>query len=267
MRLTERDRKVLIFVGAVLLLAGYWFVVLGPKHAEAIRLGTQVEQEDRRRDEALARARTLDAERARFQGNLAELVRLGQALPSTLDMPSVMIQLESAARGTRIRLTKITAGAREKVAATGAAASAPVAAAGSSSGGMPSAGSPPARGATAATPPTGGGDLDRVPVTLTVEGTYGQLADFLHRLKRFVRVEDGSVSVRGRLVTVDGFTISLPEEGARLTAEVQARVYLAPETQPSGPASAPRATGTGPMGTSTSTATGSSAGATTEAAR
>ena len=83
-----------------------------------------------------------------------------------------------------------------------------------------------------------------MPLDFTFKGSFFDLADFLHKLKRFVRVANGRLEVRGRLMTVDGFTLEATDFPA-ITAHVQGTVYLAPKEEgptagatPQGPASA-----------------------------
>jgi hypothetical protein len=67
-------------------------------------------------------------------------------------------------------------------------------------------------------------------------------------MKRFVRVHNDQVLVRGRLITVDAFKFTTGEDFPQLKAEVKATVYLAPRAQgatagatPAGPATTPAA--------------------------
>ena len=55
-----------------------------------------------------------------YAKDYATVVRLGKAIPSTLDMPSLLVQLESAAKGTGIDFDSITVGERTTAAAPAA---------------------------------------------------------------------------------------------------------------------------------------------------
>ena len=107
---------------------------------------------------------------------------------------------------------------------------------------------PPAGDAAVAAPPPG---LQTVPLELTFNGGYFELADLLHRFKRFVRVVNDRVVVKGRLMTVDGITFEAldPDE---LNVTVSASIYVVPKEQgatagatPSGPPGAPPVAPTG----------------------
>ena len=56
----------------------------------------------------------LKAVQGSFETEYASVVRLGKAIPSSLDMPSLLVQLDSAAKGTGIKFDRITAGARTR---------------------------------------------------------------------------------------------------------------------------------------------------------
>jgi hypothetical protein len=88
--------------------------------------------------------------------------------------------------------------------------------------------------------------LSSVGLQFQLRGDFFDLADFFHRMKRFVRVVNGQIVVRGRLLTIDNFSFSTTE-GGELKAEVSATVYLSPKAQggvsvgasPTGPAPTP----------------------------
>jgi Tfp pilus assembly protein PilO len=304
--LTDRDRKIVLILAPVLLLAAYGFLLLAPKRHEASAAGEQAAKEQQRADRARAELQQLTGAKRDFATDYAQLVRLGKAVPTTLDMPSLVVELDSAARGTGIRFTRVATGDRVE-GATGsgststATASSSQPAPGGGSGSRPAdaggakAQSGPGRatesagnavnkgnaasgaadsksggasdtqtstqtgngklsvgggggagaGSTAvgAAPPKG---LDAVPLALEFQGNFLKLADFFHRLKRFVRVVNDSVTVRGRLLSVDGLKFSSDTQiFPKIKAELTATVYLAPKTEgataganPSGPAGA-----------------------------
>jgi Tfp pilus assembly protein PilO len=79
---------------------------------------------------------------------------------------------------------------------------------------------------------TGVGGLETVPLEMEFVGNFFNLADFFHRIKRFVRVANQNVVVSGRLITVEGVRWSSdPEIFPRVRAEISATVYLSPKAQ------------------------------------
>jgi hypothetical protein len=112
-----------------------------------------------------------------------------------------------------------------------------------SPGGLPVGGGTVAGAEAAAPGPVG---LETVPLTLEFEGNFFSLADFFHDIKRFVHVAEDSVTVNGRLVTIEGVNFSSDTTiFPKIKAELTATVYLSPAVEgttagatPAGPAPA-----------------------------
>jgi Tfp pilus assembly protein PilO len=153
--LTDRDRKILIAVIPVLAIVVYWFLLLGPKRQDAKSASDALTVQQERLDTARAKADAASGAKAKFQTTYAQVVRLGKAIPTDVDMPSLLVQLDKAAEGTNIRFTKIKTGARTSgvAAATTGTTTAPAPAAGSESG---TNGSPVAAGGQTAQSAPGG---------------------------------------------------------------------------------------------------------------
>ena len=266
MTLRERDKKILMVVVPLALIAGYWFLVLDPKRQEAGEAAAQLAQAQKKRDDAVALAARLEVARSRFGADYATLIRLGKAIPSDVDMASLLVQLDAAARGTDLELKSVTSGERTVLGPAAGAGAASASAPGGGSGtgasaqpAQPAASGPAApaaagstQGANPAAAPAAGPStgtpaaLESVPLELSLSGGFTELADFLHRLKRFVRVADDRVLVRGRLMTIDSFALANGEGSRELEAEVKGTVYLTPKSQgvtagasPAGPRGAP----------------------------
>ena len=134
MSLSDRDRKIVLIIVPALLVAVYWFILLAPKRQEATKAAAEATEQTERLEGARARARAAEGAQTDFAADYAEIVRLGKAIPSNVDMPSLLVQLDSAAAGTGIRFTRIATGEREPGAAAAAPAPAPA-----PSGGTPAA--------------------------------------------------------------------------------------------------------------------------------
>jgi hypothetical protein len=234
------------------------------------------------------------AAKTNFARDYAAVVALGKAIPTSVDMPSLLVQLEEAARGTGIALDGVTMGEREAVATatstTPSAPGAPDPAAGDTPQSAPGQAAATAQDAadTASTPPAtadapstatasdpaaagaapAGGALESVSLEFKFTGDFFELADFFHRLKRFVYVKGDKVRVHGRLMTIDGVEYTAEAETfPALVATVQASVYLTPKAEgvtagatPAGPqpasaAAAPVATANSGTSSPTPTAT------------
>jgi hypothetical protein len=238
--ITDRDRKIILFLVPLLVVGVYWFLLLSPQREEAASLGDQLAQAQSDQQTAEAQLAQAEIAKANSGRDYAAVVKLGKAIPTTVDTPSLLVQLDSAAHGTGIDFARITTG--ERVAAAPAAPAAttdsgdtPAAEAGGEQATTGAgqaveaannvAGQDPASG-TATIAPTG--VLDTVPLEFTFNGSFFELADFFHQLKRFVRAADGRLDVRGRLMTIDGFTLSAGDQFPKVKAEVTSTVYLSP---------------------------------------
>ncbi len=100
--------------------------------------------------------------------------------------------------------------------------------------------------------------LDSVPLEFAFSGSFFDLADFFHRMKRFVRVANKDIRVQGRLMTIDRLSFK-SDQFPVITAEVTSTVYLSPKSQGA-------TAGATPQGPATDGATPASAPATNPAA-
>jgi Tfp pilus assembly protein PilO len=268
--MSDRDRKILLAIVPIIVIVAYWFLLFAPKREEATVASATLAKQEKRRDAAKAELAAASGAKTDFRSDYTQIVRLGKAIPSEVDMPSLLVQLDGAAKGTGIRFTKIATGERTAVAAAPAASagSAPPAAAGgqpaqstsgqaaeganntaaqgnaaaAQSSGVDATTSTTARdgglpvggGSTTGATPTGTAPagLETVPLELEFTGDFFRLADFFHDIKRFVHVVSEDVVVNGRLVTIESVNyVSDPTLFPRLRAEIKATVYLSPKTE------------------------------------
>ena len=275
MSMTDRDRKVILVLIPLMVLLGYWFLVLGPKRDESSKVAAKIPAARTAAESAEATEARLEGSRESFSADYAEMIRLGKAVPTSLDMPSLIVQLDEAARSTGIKFISLTRGEAATPAATpitpappaesgagqtaqgaeqGVAAAQPAAPAegGAAPAAAPANGAPPAAGGSAV-PPAG---LQAVPLELTFAGGFFELADLMHRIKRFVRVANERIEVNGRLLTVEGLKFeSIDTDELKVT--MSASIYLVPKAvgatagaTPSGPAGATPAAAPPPAGVS-----------------
>jgi len=254
--LTDRDKKIVFLLLPVVLVGAFWFLLLKPKRQEATKLSDQVTQAQEARDAAVSQANQLQAAKARYASQYGEMVRLGKALPTKVDMPSLLVQLNAAAKGTGIQFGAITAGARAAAApimsstlpnsngsgaatafgaavqharAANAAETSSAAQSAAASNAVGTTGATGASGAVSATTPTSNAPtLDEVPLSFKFGGNFSDLADFFHHLKRFVHVANNKISVQGRLITIDSLKFTSTAFPS-LEADVNATVYLTPK--------------------------------------
>ena len=261
--ITDRDRRIISVIVPLLLVAGYWFLGLAPKRVESQKVGAQLTKAQSARDDAERQVAQLQSAKASFSSDYATVLRLGKAVPTTVDMPSLLVQLDSAANGTGVVIGDFKPG--PPTSAGGAPAGGTTGGSTPPGGGNnPAApGAPPAQGfpakqaqhagqavtqangtnqanANAANGPQGAPSsspsvpgLQSVPLTFTMTGSYFSLADFFHRLKRFVQVVNNQIVVNGRLMTIDSFSFQQGDAKitSQLKADVSATIYLTPPDQ------------------------------------
>jgi Tfp pilus assembly protein PilO len=104
--------------------------------------------------------------------------------------------------------------------------------------------------------PASKGAYNAIPVTLTFEGNYYDLTDFLYRLRNLVTVRDGVLEASGRLYTLDALDMQEAEGGfPKILATLTVSAYSF--------GSLPAAPGTPPPTGTTQTTTGTTTTGTT----
>jgi hypothetical protein len=282
---TQRDRIVMIVVACAVALGGFYMFALKPKRQEAADMGQQLEQATQRLDAARAQVANGQAAHAKYAANYSNVARLGKAVPTDDDVPSLVYQLDSTAKDSDVdfRSVKLTSGggasqtpanSAQAAAATqdkaqnnaasqdGKDAGANAAAA--NSGATPPAGAAPAaptQTATAGLPPgatVGQAGLNTMPFSFTFEGSFFKLSDFMTRLERYIKATHDDVDVRGRLLMIDGISLSASPKGfPNMKAAISAQAYLLPADQGLYNGASP----TGPTAMTAEPATGSGGGA------
>jgi hypothetical protein len=224
---TARDRTVLIVAGLLVLVGGFWFLALSPKRKEATDVTAQVATAQQRLDLAQASATSAQSARERYNKDYATVARLGKAVPVEDDVPSLVYQLETTAHRNHIDFRKIqlnSSGAPAAAAPTGAAA-----AVASANGTTPGA-------STAATtsilPPgasVGTAGFPTMPFSFDFNGSFFNMQRFLRSIDALTTVQGKSISVKGRLLTVDGVDLKAGPKGfPDVSATVAVTAYLLP---------------------------------------
>lgn len=222
--MTARDRAVLGVVVVLALVGGFWLLVLGPKRKDASELAGKITAAEQRRDQAVADAVRAEQARKAYTRNYATVTRLGKAVPPDDDVPSLVVQLESAARGTSVdfRAVKLR---------TGGVAS-PAAQAGGPGAG---AGAPANQQSAAVLPPgavVGPAGFPTMPFAFTFEGNFFRLGEFFRNVESFTVVDGDRLRVSGRLLTIDGIQLTASRLGfPKIKAQIVATAYLVPERE------------------------------------
>lgn len=228
------DRTVLLVVGIVGLIAAFWFLVLAPKRQEASDLASQVTSLEAEVAQEELNATAATSAEADFKSNYHELVTLGKAVPVDADTPSLLTQLQTLSARSDVLFNSITLGSG----AGGGVTTAPATATEASASLLPI-------GATVGT-----AGLPIMPYELQFKGGFFDVADFFGRIDGMVSEKNGKVSVDGRLLTIDNFTMAPLDEEAKgagdLAVSVNVTSYLSPADQgltggatPGGPLTTP----------------------------
>jgi Tfp pilus assembly protein PilO len=229
--MTRRDRLVIVIVAVVAAIAASWLLLVSPKRDQAAKLGTKVASAQQELDTAQAQLAQNAAASKQYASNYAALVRLGEAVPASDDIPSLIIQLQSAADGARVNFQSLQSGGAGSSSATGSTLA-------------------PATG-TAATSASAAPEQ----LSFTFSGSYFQLSNFFNKVQHFVTPNGNGVQVKGRLVSLNSVNMT-PAAGGfpQITAQITATIYT--ESAPSAAAGA--ATGGSSKASSTQSTSGSS---------
>lgn len=228
--MTTRDRLMLMGLAVLAVLAAGWFLGVAPERNDAAQLSKQVESA--RQQLQTAQAQLADARNAQVQyaTAYASIVRLGKAVPADQQVPSLVYELDQASNQKDVNFASIATGSNGSSGASAAAAS-------------------PA--ATAAST----GAFTQMPFTFVFKGSFFRLYRLLNELQGFtVRKGADDIQVGGRLLTIQGATLSAQSEGnghgssGELTGTITATAYVLPAGQgltggatPSSPAGTPAA--------------------------
>ena len=204
---------VLIVLGVVVLGVAGYFGLIPPQGAKLKRIQA---------DEATAQAALDDynhkvlVARTAPKIRVADVYRLAKAMPSSTDMPDLVLELSQLARDTGIRFDSISPQPAIPI-----------------------------------------GSFTVLPISVTFNGTFYDLADLLYRLRSLVNVHGGRLDATGRLFTVD--TLSFGESPLKFpriqaTLVIDAFVYGTGVPAASVPVT-PTTTTTGETTTSSTTTT------------
>jgi Tfp pilus assembly protein PilO len=219
------NRVIVAMLAVAALAVAFWMLLLSPKREEVSKLDKQATQQE----ESLSRhqsevQRGLEAERA-FPQEYQQLVVLGMAAPAEDDTASLLVQLNRIAGDAHVRfetfqLASSGGEAPEETAEAveGEELASPTEVAAST---LP-------LGAT-----VGPAGLAVMPYSLTFKGSFFHIADFIHGLDSLVKTKNAQVEVTGRLITINGFSLS-PDANKGfpfLEASFSVTTFLVPPAQ------------------------------------
>jgi hypothetical protein len=245
--MSTRDRMILVAICLAVAIVAPYLLVISPERKQVSKLNTQVSSVQSQLQSVQAQLAAGKQAEASFASSYTTLVRLGEAVPTDDNTPSLIYQLHAAAKATHVDFDSLTFNAG---ASSGSAPSNPTPAGGSSSSSSSSSSSTSATAQSASTtlPPgatIGAAGFPVEPFTFTFGGNFFHLSDFLGRLQRFVTASNQRLSVSGRLMTLNAISLAPSSNGfPQITATISATTYLLPASEgllngatPAGPAS------------------------------
>ncbi|MDQ6777684.1 MAG: hypothetical protein M3071_16060 [Actinomycetota bacterium] len=211
--MTARDRLVAAIVVAIVATAASWLLVIAPKRDQANKLASQVTAAQTQLGVARTQIATAEADRTAYARNYQVVAELGKAVPPDAQTPSLIFQLQSAASSARVDFRSVML----NPGGTSAPAPTPT----------PAASTTPAGSAATAAAPSA-----TQPITISFQGNFFHLANFLGRIERFVVASNNRVSVSGRLMTLNGISFAAAPSGfPQITATINATTYLLPASE------------------------------------
>jgi Tfp pilus assembly protein PilO len=241
MKLGGKSKNLTIgaMLAAAVLVLGFWHFGLSPKREEAAELSDQVGQVEASLSQHRAEVSAAEEARKGFPVDYQKLVVLGKAVPGDDDTASLLVQVSGIAERAGvefhdIKLSSSSGSGEEAASAAPAAGGAPVSATEAAASLLPLG---------AAIGPAG---LAAMPYTLTFNGSFFQIADFIKGLDSLVETQKEEVAVEGRLITINGFSLAAGEDGfPSLTASFGVTTYVTPPGEGITPGAAPTGLGLG----------------------
>jgi Tfp pilus assembly protein PilO len=185
--MSEQAKVALVVVAMIAMAGAFWILVLSPKRDKASQLSEQITGLTTEVTSAKQEAATALVAKKNFPADYKQLVELGAAVPAEAATPSLLVQLNGLSGRAKTSFQSIALGT-----GTGAATS--------------------AEGSTELLPlgaSAGPSGFAAMPYTLNFEGGFFDIAKFIDSLDGLVTTgTDGKVDVHGRLVTIDGFSLT-----------------------------------------------------------
>lgn len=214
--MNSSSRLIVAILVVAALAIGFWVLLLSPKREEAAELSTKVEGLEATLTQANSRLAAGEAAKQEFPDNYRQLVVLGEAVPEGDETASLLVEISRIAKASKVRFSDINLNVGGEEAAPEVPIAPPPTEATptpeSPSGSVPAAATVPPTEAAAALMPLGASigpaGLGVMPYTLNFTGDFFEIADFIEGVDSLVATHNAKVGVEGRLVTVDGFTLT-----------------------------------------------------------
>lgn len=148
----RNDRNILILgiLILIVLAVAYYFVLFSPLRAEYLAAYTERTDKEARKAQLEQTAAELENVRRNASDIERQILELSKRIPDQDEIPTLMVQIEEVANQAGVTQFSIEPGSPEA--------------------------------------PPGGGDFSRIPITMTFQGKYEQMQDFLLRLRNLARL-------------------------------------------------------------------------------
>jgi Pilus assembly protein, PilO len=208
-----RSPKILIpAVLAVAAVVAFYFLALSPKRDEAARLDKDIAAKQSELEQSRAQAASYEKARGNYKENYTTLTRLGKAVPADDDVRSLLVQLNDAAKRSKVDFHTINVGAPSGS---------------ETEKGEAGAGLAPPPGAV----PVGSAGFSAMPFSFGFEGRFFRLSDFFDRVEDFVTVTNKDIDVTGRLLLLGSISVTAQDDLDNMKAQIGAASYLVPPAE------------------------------------
>jgi Tfp pilus assembly protein PilO len=261
------DKAIVMGVIMAVILGVFYVKVLSPKREKSSELQKDIAGLQTQVDQQKQAATFGEDARQHFPTYYGRLVVMGKAVPGDADSSSLLVQLNGLAQRNDVKFDVLemsdTTGSADPSATAAAAppstgtattstTSTTPSTTGTSGTAAPAATTPTAATeATAATLPLGAAvgtaGLPTMPYKLTFKGHYFNVANFLNGLDQLVHTSGTDrVSADGRLLTVNGFTMKVPDNNTSANPKLKVNLVVTSYVTPSDQGLTAGASPTGP---------------------
>jgi Tfp pilus assembly protein PilO len=218
-KISRKGAVALIIGGDLLLLVVGWLFLISPQRSTAASIAQATAAAEVQLAEAkkpVVHVKPSAVQQPEIK--TADLYSLAKAMPSNVDMPNLLLELDQVARGAGVNLSTISPGA-PSVSLTGG--------------------------------------FSTVAISLSFSGDFYSITDMLYRLRTLVSVRNGALQTSGRLFSVGSVGLARGGTGSALNASVVVNAYVyggAPAAAPAAPVTPGATTSTDTTSTTTTTA-------------
>jgi len=108
--MSRRMRFIAAGLGLLVIIVAAWFLLLSPVRQDIDLVSANIEQEQTKLTTAMAKLSQAEITRAEGQENQARLLELAKMVPSSQEIPSLMLQIQDLADQSGIEFISVTPG-------------------------------------------------------------------------------------------------------------------------------------------------------------